>query len=240
MLEKINAYICDDDINFAHKIRDELLMNFKDTEFEINVFESGRELLEKCNMEKADVVFLDIDMPIQNGFDIANELQRINKNVLIIFVTNHEEKVYQSWEYQPFWFVRKTHLNELRIIIPKLISKLKTIYEQENYIYNLIAGNAVFEINLHTVSYINSYGHYILINSKDKKPLQIRCKISDAEEQLKKLHFVRVQNSVLVNLRFVSKISSREITLTSGEKISVGRNKLENIKNEFQRYIRSR
>ena len=64
-------------------------------------------------------------MPELDGFEVAEKLQSSKKNALIIFITSHEDKVYQSWKYQPFWFVRKSHMEDLNVVFPLLCINLK-------------------------------------------------------------------------------------------------------------------
>lgn len=54
-----------------------------------------------------ELILLDIDMPRLTGFDIAGELLQRNNRALLIFITNQESLVYETFQYKPFDFVRK-------------------------------------------------------------------------------------------------------------------------------------
>jgi len=125
MKKEVQIYICDDNQFFLEEIeqRTRLLIG-KNRFLNIQTFNTGRELIKSWNEAFADVVFLDIDMPELNGFEVAERLQKIKKNVLIIFITSHEDKVYQSWKYQPFWFVRKSHIDDLDVCFRAFLQKL--------------------------------------------------------------------------------------------------------------------
>ena len=242
MKDKVNIYLCDDNqdfINNAKQILQSILERNKRS-YEITTFCNGTDLIEQFNKNIADVIFLDIDMPILTGFEVADELQKIKKDIIIIFITSHEDKVYQSWEFQPFWFVRKSHLEDLNIVFSKLLIKIDSQREKERCLFNLIAENKIIEININTVKYIEAYNHYIIIKDLNNKELQVRCRISDAEQQLSYLYFVRIQNSVIVNCRFISKVTSRAVILHNNEKINISRDKVDYVKNEFQKFMRSR
>ena len=60
----------------------------------IACFESGIELLESNQLYVADVILLDIEMPLLNGFETAKKLLETNSYLKIIAVTNHSEKAY--------------------------------------------------------------------------------------------------------------------------------------------------
>ena len=64
-------------------------------------------------------------MPSINGFDLSKVLCEKHPGLIIIFVSSYEDFVYSSFEYCPFRFLRKTHLNdELEITLSKAIEKL--------------------------------------------------------------------------------------------------------------------
>ena len=86
MLYKIA--ICDDELNQI-KIVSDYLTRFSiktDTEFQIERFTSGNELLKKYYNEKSpfDIIFLDMEMPGRNGIETAQEIRKLpDRNVLI-------------------------------------------------------------------------------------------------------------------------------------------------------------
>ena len=240
MKNELSIYLCDDNPIFTEEISENIarILNNK-RKYDLTLFDNGRDLINKWNQYFSDVVFLDIDMPDLEGFEVAEKLQKSKKNALIIFVTSHEDKVYQSWKYQPFWFVRKSHIEDLDVVLPRLLSKIDAEYEKERNIFNLQGENCVVELDINSLMYIESFKHNIIIYNKDDKQ-QVRCKISEAENQLLPLNIIRVQNGVLVNCRFISKVTSRDVILTNGYSIHLSRDRINFVKGEFQRFLRSR
>lgn len=234
---KINICICDDDKISLDRVEDFLNRFFADKcDYSMASFQNGEDLLNYCEKNCPDVVFLDIDMPAMTGFEVAERLQMIKKNVLIIFITSYEDKVYQSWEYQPFWFVRKNHIEDLNIVLPKLFAKMEQ--EQKETVVKLVSNNSATELDLDNVVYIESYKHDIILHDKNGGKATFRCRISDAEAQLLDHYIVRIQKGILVNLRFVSRVTSRNILLTDGSVLSLGRDRIEDVKNKFMLYVR--
>lgn len=241
MKDNIMIYLCDDNRLFAEKIEKEInRILAKKRKYNIRSFQTGRGLINQWNKEFADVVFLDIDMPEMSGFEVATKLQKSKEDIIIIFVTSYEDKVYQSWVYQPFWFVRKSHIDDLEIVLPRLLTKIDAEYEKEKNIFNLRGENCVIEMDINSVTYIESFRHDIIINYKNKKQSQLRCKISDAEVQVSPLDIVRVQRGILVNCRYISRVTSREVILTDGKKIHINRERIDYVKDRFQHFVRSR
>lgn len=239
MRDNLKFYICDDNSDFADRIKKEidLYMNNK-RNYETVVFNSGVVLLKQFDKQVADVVLLDIDMPEMNGFEVASLLQKRKEDILILFVTSHEDKVYQSYDYHPFWFIRKSHMHDLQVVIPKLLRKIDVEEERKRLTFNLKAENCVVEIDINTVIYIESYKNDIIIRDRVSGEKQVRCKITDAEKQLYSLNIIRIQNGILVNCRYISKITSREVILTDGTHFGLSRSKIDFVREEYQNFIR--
>lgn len=242
MKNNVIIYLCDDNLDFIDIITDKLksIGISVQRQCEIKPFSDIRKMIELFEHYAADVVFLDIDMPYMTGFEAAKRLQKIKENVNIIFVTSHEDKVFQSYEYHPFWFVRKSHLEDLQIVLSRLFTKIDSEYEDKQPMFKLIAENRTIEIDIKNVIYIQAYKHYIIIKNSNSNEIQIRCKISDAQQQLAQFHFVRIQNSIIVNCRFISQVTRKTVILQNAEEFNISRDKIDYVKKEYQKFMRSR
>lgn len=241
MKDNLRFYICDDDINFAESIKQQICSCIKDgRQYKIDIFDNAEALLNRFYEKSADAVLIDIDMPEMDGFEAAALLQKYRKNILIVFVTSYEDKVFQSYEYHPFWFVRKSHMHDLKIVTKKLLRKIDAEEEERNLTYNLKTDKNVIELDINKLMYIESNRNDIFITDKSGNEIKVRCKISEAEKQLYPLNIIRIQHGILVNCRYISKITSREVILTDGRQFNIGRSKLEYVRKEYQNFIRSR
>ena len=68
-----------------------------------------------------NLALLDIDMTPLNGFDTAQSICSISSDTRIVFVTSHEELVFDTFEYTPFYFIRKKYYENG---VKKLVNKL--------------------------------------------------------------------------------------------------------------------
>ena len=120
--------LCDDDTAFTQVFEKRLLTVFKKYGItpEIVSAHTGVEALREITCRPTDVLFLDIDMPEKNGFSVAEELSAMPSKPLIIFLSGMEDLVYQSFAFQPFWFLRKTHLEELPRVTEKMLQLLNS------------------------------------------------------------------------------------------------------------------
>lgn len=239
MKENLKFYICDDNVDFLNELKNKINISVNDRrKCDIYTFENGEVLLKQFENVFADVVFLDINMPGMNGFEVASLLQTRKEDVLIVFVTSHEDKVYQAYEYHPFWFVRKSHMHDLNIVIPKILRKIDVEEERKRLIFNLKAENCTIGLDINTITYIESFRNDIIIHDRVKGDKRIRCKMADAEKQLYPMDIIRIQNGILVNCRYISKITSREVILTDETVLGLSRSKIDYVKEEYQKFVR--
>lgn len=234
--------ICDDDKDMLKLMHDRVsaVMEENKAEYTIKEFSDGKALVEHCVENKTDAVLIDVDMPGMDGFEVVEKLQEHDHDILIVFVTGHEDKVYQSWEFHPFWFVRKSHLKDLDIVLPRLVEKINSLREKEHFVIDFITENKAVALDINKTKYIQAHKHYVIIKYSDGEEMQIRCKISEVEKQLSPLYFVRVQNGAVINCRFIEKITSRDVVLSGGEKIHISRDRQDYVRNIFQEFIRSK
>ena len=238
MKDNLKIYICDDNVDFAKNVEKAIVSCIgKDRFFEIDIFDSGEKLMSQFDKQPADVVLLDIDMPNMNGFEAASMLQKRKEDIFILFVTSHEDKVYQSYEYHPFWFIRKSHMEDFEVVIPKLLRRIDVEDEKKKLTYNLKTPNSIIEIDINTVMYIESCRNDIVIQDRITGQRKIRCKMSDAEKQLYPFGIIRIQNGILVNCRYISKITSREVILTDGTHLNLSRSRIDFAKEEYLKFI---
>lgn len=106
----LNIAICDDDIQTTGQI-ERLIQkiakrNFVDTDIE--VFWNGESLVNTVAAgDSFDIIYLDIEMDKEDGISAAKRIRIYDKNVLIIYVTSHENHMKESFVVRPFQFLVK-------------------------------------------------------------------------------------------------------------------------------------
>lgn len=154
----LRFFICDDNTVFTHLIKDCIERAMPpDRPYELFLFEDDKQLLDEWNKGFADAVLLDINMPYTDGFTLAERLQQSKPDVFVLFVTSYEECVFNSYNYHPFWFIRKNHLEELKKVIPKLLASIDAKHEAERQTFLLKTENRNIELDIKTLIYIESY-----------------------------------------------------------------------------------
>lgn len=239
-----NIAICDDDrefIEFVKGIMREL--NFANN---INLYEylSGEQFLfDIDNGHDLDLIILDIQMKEIGGNEVAVELRKRFKNVVLVFCSGVYKPSPENIKVAPFRFLLKEYSKE------KMLEEFSEIFE---YLKNKKDEPAILcydkkytiKVNISEIIYasIARRGTEIHTYDKDggtnnKRIYFCKQSLQKLYEILKKYNFAYAHNSYVVNLRYICKRSNEEIQMSNGEILSVSRSKAKELEKELELYL---
>ncbi len=191
---------------------------------------------EIIDAEKPDVVFLDINMPGGNGFDLVNSFE-IDDLPIIIFVTAYDKYAIQAIKTGAFDYILKPiDVSELELCEQKLLSKLDKKQDTANEIeandekISIKHNKGVKLIRTRNILYIEAEGSYSIIHITtevgEEKFVASRA-LRDFENILSGKHFYRVHKSFLVNVMHVEEFSvaDSQVIMKNNIPIEVSRRK---------------
>lgn len=227
--------ICDDEEIFLKKLSEKIKSYLVDrgVDVELKICNSGKELLTFSKKIKIDVIFLDIDMPEINGFQIAKNIRKLYPNCIIVFCSNHNELVYESFEYEPFWFLCKSdYERKLTPVLDKVLEKIKN-YNQE---FIVKFKDKITKVKYYKIFYVEVDKHRIQLHL-EKEILEYRGNLADIEKQFIERGFVKINSGCIVNLEYIFRIQSNELILKNGEMLVISRSNKKNVKDIFFGYL---
>lgn len=232
--------ICDDEISQIKNISDYLTrFSIKtDTEFQIERFTSGNELLKKYYNEKSpfDILFLDMEMPGRNGIETAEEIRRIpDRNVLIAFITSYPEYMQDSFDVQASQYFTKPVSYEL--FEQKLEKMLDYINGLETNITVLSQKSGETILYLDDIICIEANKNSNLIITTQNEEIVIKGKINNYEKELANKYFISIHRSCLANMKYIRKFNADSLEFSTGKIVPVSRRKLSEIKEAFSKYM---
>ena len=144
-MEKIRILLVDDDLQNS-----EFLRKFLEVEgYEVFYAENGRKGWEAYSAAKPDLVLLDVNMPVMNGFELARLIREQDRDVLIFFLTDRTEKAdrLKGFSLQGNDYIPKPFYPE------ELIAKIKErfAHRQPSLPTHVTIGQTIFDRNLSTV-----------------------------------------------------------------------------------------
>lgn len=234
MYEKLKVAVCDDEWETLEMVSREIKRVFRRKNFSVFVTEysNERSLFQKIIAgEKYDVIFLDIDMPFVNGIQLAVNMRQAGINTLLIFVSNMEGHVYDSFAAKPFRFIRKSvFMQEMEHVAEDIIQELQM--EDEGILFG--SGNHTIHLNPYRIMYVECKGKILDIHYENRV-IELSYQISAMEEQLKEYGFIRVHKGYLVNYRFIFKINKEELVLDDQSVIPVSRLRMNDVRSQYRR-----
>lgn len=238
--------VCDDNVLTLRDIKKNIIScitNYTD-KYKIIEFENGRDLLNQHNNSPFDIVFLDIDMPVTTGFDVAKELRNNFSNCYIVFVTSYSEFVYDSFSFQPFNFIRKNCNIPLAESISDVVDKLMKHMKQNERIILEDYDYGKHSIYIRDIVYIESDKHHVIYYTlSSEHPIRIRNSISECEEKYREYDFVRIHKGYLINLRYLSGIDCHYNEVILGKickRLPMSKRMKNNVKEKYDQYLRTK
>ncbi len=181
-----------------------------------------------------DMLFLDIEMPGLDGITLCRRIRQIAPDALVIFISNKEELVFQTFEVQPFRLIRKSELKEL---CPSLVEAVITELGRRapKLLRITDASGDMLSIDLRTILYAEAQRKECRIVTTGREEI-IRYKFMDLERELAPHHFIKTHRSFLVNMAYISRITKTGVILTNGEELPISRGSSDDLKQQFITY----
>lgn len=217
----LHILICDDDTAFTNTLQSAIaaLPDYNRRQMQTICVNDPR-VLTKTDIQRADLVFLDIDMGDINGMKLARQMRAIHKDFVLIFVTNYGEYAAEGYEVNAFRFLPKLQLAEklpsyFRQALAACRSRTRTLNVMcEGEGTNIVLDDLVYaEIDERMVKF-----HMADVSAPVRKS---RMALRELENQLEDDGFLRIHNSFLVNMNYISSLQTNGVTLTIGQTLPI-------------------
>jgi len=237
----LKAIIVDDEPYCCETIAT-LLEESRDVEI-VSVCHNAADALIAIRKYSPDIVFLDVEMPKMNGFEMLEQLPQVNFE--IIFTTSYDQYALKAIRFSAIdYLIKPVDEEELRTAIQKVIQRsqkpitqqleilLQKIHQPSTPI-NKIAMPTMEGLQMIPVDSIiscESDSNYTILQLKNSKKLIVSRTLKEIEELLEEHSFVRVHRCYLANMNEVEKYVKGEggyLVMSDGTTIDVARNKKE-------------
>lgn len=188
-------------------------------ELEITLYSRGSELVERY--DDYDLIFLDIDMPEEDGISLAKKIRKIDNEVILIFVTNMAQMAIKGYEVRALDFIVKP-INYYSFTL-KIRSAVDMINSRKNRNIVVNSEGVIRKISTNDLFYIEVSGHYLFYHTSAGIVRQ-KESLRKVEEKLKDISFKRCNNCYLVNLKHVTCVNKDDIEV-AGNWLKISRPK---------------
>lgn len=227
----IRAVIVEDSRLARNELK-ELLKKYDDITLmgEAENVDEGYELIQA---ENPDLLFLDINMPEKDGFEL---LEMLDEVPMTIFTTAFDEYAIKSFEYNALDYLLKP-VNEKRfaMALEKVRAKMETSKRDSDKTKKLTEGSQIFIkdgescwlVKIGDILLFEIVGNYTRVFFDDKKPLLYKS-LNQVEEKLPEDTFFRANRQQIVNTNYIENVvpwfnGKLKLTLMNGEEVEVSR-----------------
>jgi len=172
--------------------------------------------VELVNMYYPQLIFLDIQLSGETGFDLCEVL---NNSIKVIFVTAYDEYAIRAFEVNAIdYLLKPVNPDRLNKAIEKVIKKEKTqesetkSYEYSDSIYVRLNNYTSKFIKVSSISFIEPVGNYSKIVTIEGKHCLVLKTLKQWQEELPDNNFVRIHRSSIINMEHVDRIEKKSNT----------------------------
>jgi len=233
----IKIAICDDDF-CSRKQTEQLIYTWGKRNSEsvsVLTFDNGDALLDSCESEKIDIIFLDIMMPLFNGMDVAREIRKKDTAVKIIFLTSSPEFAVESYDVKASGYLLKPIQEEkFSSVLDDCIQSL--IQEPDYIIVKTLDGYR--KIYLHNIECAEAQSRKVIIYLTEGGAAEAFGTFSGyAESMTQEKGFYKCHRSYMVNLLNIDHFNSSEILTRSGVRVPIARGLGKTFKEAYFAYM---
>ena len=252
---QLNSIIVDDE---RHS-RESLYRLIKQNCTSINVvglMRSVKEAKEYLQISPVDVIFLDVAMPVESGFELIPEIN--TEKTSVVFTTAYEHYAIKAIRANAIdYLLKPIDILELKNAEKKILT-IKNNQPNDGAVYNeslqnlgkslkektidkitLTANHVMMIVNVSDIIHLEGENNYTTFYLKNEKPIVVCRTLKEYEDVLDKENFVRVHKSSIINLHHLKDIIRKDelvAELHDGSKIPVSRRRWANLLQALEQF----
>jgi two-component system, LytTR family, response regulator LytT len=227
----LNVVFCDDDYEFLARILAETKTIFKNQRIPACLYTltDGNKLIENLKTYNPyyDIVFLDIDMPLINGKEVARKMRLLDKKFKLVFVTSYEKEAINTFEYEVIGFLPK---NQIKEKLPEIIKRVVDAINLESLkiqLFNVDCSEGIksVKIPLDDIMYFECVNKKVFLYTRREVFALHRYKFSEIIQKYTEYNFVDIHRTCIVNIKYIFSVDELEIVLDNGVRLPLSRRK---------------
>ena len=244
-MTKIKTVIIDDETDCINLLKFEIKQNCPQIEI-VGTFNSSTKAQHEIEMLGPQLVFLDIEMPLMNAFELLENLMPVHFK--IIFVTAYNQFALKAFRFNALDYLLKPFdINELIEAVEKAVKNLHPSADQLISLQRELKGepiskiaipgqNGVSFIEINDILYAEASNNYTKLILLNKHQHIISKTLKDVQEVLEERNFLRVHRQYIVNLNHVKQFfrgDNMYVVMEHGENIPVARSQKDKLVEKY-------
>lgn len=231
----LNVTILEDDATHATQLKQLLEKWSKQNNISISIrhYFNDQEFSEKP-YDEDELFFIDIELGLVNGMDIAKQLRKDGFCGNIIFLTAFSEYVFDGYHVQALdYLLKPISQNKLEQCMKPILRNMQGSY----HVYR--TKTEIIKIPYNKILALTSFRHYVDITTElndNEACYRQKITLKNLQNQLPK-EFVRCHRTTIININKAMKLTCKDITLTDNSVYPVSESYLEHVRKAFSELL---
>lgn len=237
----LKTIIVDDEPDSVKLLQLQLAQHCPEIEI-VGAYNSSLKALPEIEKIQPDLLFLDIEMPVMNGFELLEKILTLPFSV--IFITAYNQYALKAFRFNAVdYLVKPIEADDLIEAVAKASKRVKPTATQLSFLQKQMRGEPATKIaipgqqggisfiDLNDIIYCEASNNYSKLILTDGNRFIISKTLKDVQEVLEEAHFLRVHRQYIINLNHVKHFNRNEgiLTMDNGEHIPIARNQKEKL-----------
>ena len=186
-------------------------VELRQANIQAEVFPSAEAFLFRYADDKEwDILLLDIEMGAMDGVTMAKRVRQDNEAVQIVFITGYSDYIAEGYEVSALHYLMKPVNGEkLMSVLDRAMEKRK----QEERCLNLASSGEMVRLPFYEIRYLDVHQNYVTVHAK--ADYTVKRTLADVEKELDD-RFHRVGRGMILNLKYIQRVTKTEVRLSDG------------------------
>lgn len=183
---------------------------------------------------RPELLLLDVEMPGQNGMELAKKLRQLHDDTPLVFITGYSDYMAEGYDVAALHYLLKPVSEQaLERVLNRALEQLQ---HQRKFLLCAVDG-MMQKIYFDEIQYIEVLSHTVTIHGDGGKDYSLHMTIRELEQKLGH-DFCRCHRSFLINLARIRQLKKTDILLDSGVEIPMSRRLAASVNQAFFAYYR--
>lgn len=234
---QIDVAVCDDESFVAKTISEVAQKELSRHGFQarIEIVHDALTLARELKEQGFDLMLLDIEMPLVDGIEFSRMLREKGDRTELVFVSNAEDRVFESLPVRPLYFVRKSHFADDMTEAINAFAKSWKDRKQDRMV-SFATAHAQGTFSVDDILYIEARRRQKIIHMATGHTAEVTATLEDMADELASYGFYRVHKGFIVNFAHVEQMSSKGISV-GGDLIPISRGTIQDIRLAYMDFL---
>ena len=200
----MKAMIIDDDAEFINQLKTYLNQTFKNVQIDTYI-----SFCNEIYNQEYDCVFLDVMLKEGESFEYGMNISKLYPRTIIIYISSVDHFVYDSYQQNTFFFIRKSHFDEDYY---NFVKKYQKMHLQVQATFSIIVQGIHINIKQQDIIYVESLRNQIIIHTSMQTYTSYQT-LKQTYQELNHHYFYKLNNHIIINLDYVISIQKQHIEL---------------------------